>query len=228
MCDEKLKKRIIKMLTENTGQHMLDSGGIYGRNYERNQNVDWDKTPETTVESYGDSVEITVSVYHYLLGHLEITDESEVHDKMFKAFCDSNDDYYLTNMEDYAEKFTKTNTVNTYNGECLLSQTLQFVTFKDGNDEEFIILQIHGGCDVRGGYTVPRVFAVKDIDYFYMGMVDVDCRCSKCGCSWYSDDAGYNWYPNDEEENLIIDEKDGKPIHKRCGGKLEFSGRCSF
>lgn len=33
----KTKHLIYEMLTENTGRHMLDSGGAYGRNWERNQ-----------------------------------------------------------------------------------------------------------------------------------------------------------------------------------------------
>ena len=32
-----LKKKVIEMLQENTGRHMLDSGGAYGRHWERNQ-----------------------------------------------------------------------------------------------------------------------------------------------------------------------------------------------
>ena len=47
--------------------------------------------------------------------------------------------------------------VNTYNHESLLDQVLQFVLFS-GEYGEFVVLQIHGGCDVRGGYTKPRVF----------------------------------------------------------------------
>lgn len=31
---------IASMLTENTGRHMLDSGGAYGRNWERNHGRD--------------------------------------------------------------------------------------------------------------------------------------------------------------------------------------------
>ena len=31
------KQLIYKMLTQNTGAHFLDSGGAYGRNWERNQ-----------------------------------------------------------------------------------------------------------------------------------------------------------------------------------------------
>lgn len=48
-------------------------------------------------------------------------------------------------------------TVNSANGEDMLSQVIQFVYFT-WNNEAYIILQIHGGADVRGGYTKPRVF----------------------------------------------------------------------
>ena len=50
--------------------------------------------------------------------------------------------------------------VNTYNGEDLLSQVIQFTLFRiDFTD--YVALQIHGGCDVRGGYTAPRIFEVN-------------------------------------------------------------------
>jgi hypothetical protein len=48
--------------------------------------------------------------------------------------------------------------VNTYNEDNLLSQTLQFVYFT-WNRDEYVVLQVHGGCDVRGGYTAPHVFS---------------------------------------------------------------------
>ncbi len=50
-------------------------------------------------------------------------------------------------------------THNTYNGEDLLSQTLQFIYWTD-EDGAHVLLQIHGGADVRGGYTDARVFDV--------------------------------------------------------------------
>lgn len=60
-------------------------------------------------------------------------------------------------------------TINTYNGEDLLSQTLQYVYFRcDGTD--YVALQIHGGADVRGGYTEPVVFETSD-DYGH-GIMD--------------------------------------------------------
>ena len=32
-----IEQTIFEMITENTGSHMLDSGGAYGRNWQRNQ-----------------------------------------------------------------------------------------------------------------------------------------------------------------------------------------------
>ena len=36
---KKTKEVIYQMLIESTGQHMLDSGGAYGRHWERNQKM---------------------------------------------------------------------------------------------------------------------------------------------------------------------------------------------
>ena len=52
-------------------------------------------------------------------------------------------------------------TVNTYNHESLLSQTIQYTYWED-EDGGHVLLQIHGGADVRGGYTRPVIFDVSD------------------------------------------------------------------
>lgn len=45
----------------------------------------------------------------------------------------------------------------TYNEQNLLSQDIQFTAFEiDYN--EYVILQVHGGADARGGLTAPQVF----------------------------------------------------------------------
>jgi len=54
--------------------------------------------------------------------------------------------------------------VNSYNGEDLLSQVIQYVYFTWDN-QEYVVLQIHGGADVRGGYSTPHVFECgRDLD----------------------------------------------------------------
>ena len=55
------------------------------------------------------------------------------------------------------------NSVNTYNGEDALSRTLQYTAFGVDEDDflpegSYVALQIHGGADVRGGYTDARLF----------------------------------------------------------------------
>ena len=65
----KTKHLIYEMLTENTGRHMLDSGGAYGRNWERNQKKtiqDFQNEEEELITFDGDYIERTVSVFHYL------------------------------------------------------------------------------------------------------------------------------------------------------------------
>lgn len=161
---------LIKMLTENTGRHMLDSGGTYGRNWERNQKRDFLAEPTTTfaVREYQGKpeFEITHNVFHWLRDRLDYDARLTA---TFKRFCKktaNKNKYDLELMEDFAElrrddPGESVQTVNTYNGEDLLSQTLQYTLFRYNHDE-YVLLQIHGGCDVRGGYTTPRVFRVME------------------------------------------------------------------
>ena len=89
--------------------------------------------------------------------------------------------------------------VNTYNGEDSLSQTLQYTAFGT-SCEGYILLQIHNGADVRGGYTAPRVFDghLEDMcrnndAYIYLDIPEGEEAPEDVG--WYTDD-GYHWYAN--------------------------------
>ena len=170
---------IYEMLTENTGTHLLDSGGAYGRNWERNQLKtleDFRREPRVSV-SYGEAV---VSVFHFLNEHLSY---EEGLDLDFQKFRDnaSDDAYDLEIMETYAQQVASNpDTIwsyNTYNGDNPLSQTLQFVTFEIGS-RFFVLLQVHGGCDVRGGYTGPKLFTA-DYEMFAgdLDRVSLQCEC---------------------------------------------------
>lgn len=93
-------------------------------------------------------------------------------------------------------------TVNSYNEENLLDQVILFTYFelrtglgRGGNHGSYVVLQIHGGCDVRGGYTRPRVFRVTDDDELAI----FDFRRGTIFCEaesehWWSTDDGYHWY----------------------------------
>jgi hypothetical protein len=178
------------MLQENTGRHFLDSGGAYGRHWQRNQLKDFDASPYAWYEAwvgmyYGTNdprldLSVTVDAYHYLTERLDYAGEVDDH---FRAWIDARnegleedkygfygDDYLYPNLEGmktYAEAFHDEDeggwagilTVNTYNDEDALSQTLQYVAFYHKEFGDWVyLLQVHGGCDVRGGYTDARAF----------------------------------------------------------------------
>lgn len=182
---DKTKKILVEMLKENAGSY----GSGYGKpHWQLNQIIDFDKTPASSVkfEIYNDKPEILVthSIYHWLASRLEYNHELTklFYSERFSKFADAANKYFLEQMEIFPEwlgtlktrqrtlKYgTPTgfyhqgepNTINTYNGEELLSQILQFVYFENDSGE-YVILQIHNGADARCGYTAPRVFSVDN------------------------------------------------------------------
>ena len=201
-----LKARIIGMLTENTGCDILDSGGIGGRRWEVNRHIqNFDDIPACMVDVCADGrdngeVIISYNIYPYLCLFLDITEESERLNGILQGIIENDgNDSYITDVEDFLkavdaghdDRDCVCGSTNTYNYDNILSQVLQYDIFEI-DDETYISLQIHGGCDVRGGYTKPQIFNLEEPDYFIMAQHDITAWCG-CG-SWYSDDAGNNWY----------------------------------
>jgi len=153
----------------------------------------------------------TVDIFHFLVERLRITPESEELEKKFKQYDREHpDESYLDEMEDFANQENDKDegevyTENTYNRESSLSQGLQYTIFHK-NDKTFVILQIHGGADIRGGYTEPYIFEIDD----ETSLLDDDIIYAYADDKyWSSDDGGYNWY---FEGSTYSDEKgQGKP-----------------
>jgi hypothetical protein len=178
----KVQKLVYAMLTENTGKHMLDSGGTDSRGWQRNQKKTILDFYNEQAEQYfldTDSkypeIERSVSVFHYL-SNLEL---DEICDRFNKANKDAKDwDGDLYGVSAKAEKvlfelsgehkIDEPRIWNTYNGDSDLSQTLQGANlrlFNDGQFEDYVLVQIHNGADVRGGYTDAKLFKVTDDFY---------------------------------------------------------------
>lgn len=157
---------IYNMLTENTGVHMLDSGGAYGRNWERNQVKtieDFENEPEElyTYSKRWNELERKVSVYHYL-SQLETDEICDRFNAMPCEDWDAEDVYGVSKaqwewLNESLPDLKVTHTFNTYNGESDLSQILQG-SWIDIDGDQYVLLQIHGGCDARGGYTNAKLF----------------------------------------------------------------------
>ena len=193
-------KAIIEQLTENTGRHMLDSGGAYGRNWERNQGRDFEAEPAVTVEwscyGHGLDMDTTVSLYHWMKHNFEL--DERLQRLLDKYAARHTDEAWLETAEGFAELLTKHTrfkmgrVINSYNhtDEFDLSQTIQYVELIDTDESEYevshYILQVHGGCDMRGGYSSPRVYKLTQEDYEVMDTA----RVSDIWCNGYELDQG--------------------------------------
>jgi hypothetical protein len=219
----KTEQVIFEMLTENTGTHMLDSGGDDGRAWQRNAKKsleDFKNEPHATIDpKYGDS---SLSAFHYLRERLDF---SEGMNLMLEEFAKKHpeeswretvalflDALGVTerdeSIEDARWEF------NTYNFDHFwVNTTMQGYFFYLGS-KEYVALQIHGGADVRGGYTAPKIFEA-DRYQFILEADSMTFRCPKCES--LLEIEGYSaTYTNSMNEPLDLSSPDEMPCCK-CG-----------
>lgn len=241
---------LASMFTENTGRHMLDSGGAYGRNWERAQGktaADFLAEPSGSIDEYGC---ISLSTFQFLAERVEFDAELQAE---FDEFAENEcpGEGWLSVMEQFAEAHTDWSwqTVNTYNHESALDQTLQFLQVDtEGGDwiyGDVVILQVHGGCDVRGGYTAPKLFRL--CGWNEVGLCDdtdlyIGCNGStvtppqtetldgfedtppyRVSHSWRSMDAGYNWEGDEGWGGDRVATPDYSMSHRSDDPELEYT-----
>tara|TARA_R110000787_G_scaffold261380_1_gene366744 strand:- start:25 stop:588 length:564 start_codon:yes stop_codon:yes gene_type:complete len=159
---------IYKMLTESTGVAMMDSGGDNNRHWQQNQLrtlEDFKKDDLVTVDRSYDYPEITLNIFPFLNECLEYngneTRDLNAHLLECNRYneADSVMSYFNNELfkDDYAQQ------LNSYNDDCLLSQTIQVIYSGDLYDNDLMAISIHNGADVRGGYTDFKLFNV-DVD----------------------------------------------------------------
>jgi hypothetical protein len=210
-----IKQKLIELLTENTGKALCDSGDAYGRNYERNQNIDFDKTDRVSFDLYTDSdgntsIDFSVSLYHFFSEILEINDVTDFLNSQYSKWYDSLNDDDVCGVDLFVKFINGTTKqecmYNTYNYENNLSQVFQFYVFQY-NNEFYAIIEIHGGCDVRGGYTDSCIFKLNgyltgNVDVY--GSIDgIDVSNTYNGYSLTDDDG--NEININENSNINLD-----------------------
>jgi hypothetical protein len=207
---------IYGMLTENTGRHMMDSGGTNGRAWQRNALKtleDFKNEPEAWLDG-GDYPDISKSTFWLLVNNLEHDpDLTAAYWKFDEAR--PNDSYFET-IEAWLDKLGVPGeggdfygdsrfSFNTYNwsDNWLGDQTLQGTSFGLGGGY-YLILQVHGGADVRGGYSRPQVFSMNEaLDGLIMAGQDAYFSCSAEECGNRLSARGYY-------ELELLDEYGGK------------------
>jgi len=146
------------------------------------QGRDFDSDPYQTFSVYQNKdgeleVMTCVSVYHYLREILELDDFCNKFNSTKSDDWDS--EYYGVSsdqekvLKKWQEKYEFKKpyfsddlfySFNTYNFEYSnLSSVLQGTLF-EMNEQNYVLLQIHGGADVRGGYTDAKMFRLYEPD----------------------------------------------------------------
>jgi hypothetical protein len=222
------QNRLYEMMTENTGTHFLDSGMDDGRHWQKNQKLtvnDFLARPKATLDTkYGTYV--TLDLFHFLNDRLELTNKAQELEADFRAFVDDDNSLSyrdIETMETWAgfanEGTQKTDIANSYNWENYLSQTIQYVTFENSG-RYFVLLQIHNGADVRGGYTLPQVFEMSG-EYAFYDMHDAIVQCTSADCDGFEVSlTGSDGYINGTEPITSSDFYELK-VCRECGGELE-------
>ena len=226
-----IEQTVFDMMTTSTGRHMLDSGGANGRHWQRNQKrsiEDFLSEPEAVLSTEYDYPEVTVSLFHKLTSGVIYLDEFS---KEFNSLpCGNWDgDYYGTSVEqcewlvnrgfDQANKNGSFKDAwNTYNWENNFSQVLQGHDLVNDEDEDYVLIQIHQGADVRGGYTDAKLFRLNDYvepwrvvdDRAYFSIDGIN------GATMFIDCTGSEL----ESEGTRLDEEDIRLIKEKTGGNL--------
>lgn len=168
----KTNRIISKMLKQNTGRAIGDSGDAYGRNYETNAKVDFKNQAMVwgdfdTIERDGKQhlqFNPVISLYHWLDNNFEFNSKW---DRKYKAHCKLNDDNDIDSFIDMLKEkdiIENYDTCFTYNlDRCDLNQDIDIKYFNDGLSDELIcFIAVHGGCDIRGGWTDYRAFSCNN------------------------------------------------------------------
>lgn len=174
----KVQKLVYSMLTENTGAHFLDSGFANGRHWQKNAKKSINDFMNEEPEAYYldrtyKEIERNVSVFHYL-SNLELDHICDKFNRLNKNTKDWDGDFYGVSskaqyyLDALIDSSKEARIWNTYNGNSDLSQVLQGVNLRlwnDGQYEDYILIQVHNGADVRGGYTDAKLFKMHDDFY---------------------------------------------------------------
>ena len=194
-----------------TGQYIGSSDG-YGRHFERNSLRDFESESRVFVHIDSWGLSPTINIYHFLSDSLEY---DPVLDSLFLEYGqtpDNEKESWLslghTFVEDLKEIFSVSGlygdgdpiTDNTCNSENLLSQDFQYhyLTLEDWITG--VLISVHNGADIRGGYTRPVFYEVSGqydetriLDYARLYMSIEDPGGQTRSHNLYSDD-GYHLY----------------------------------
>lgn len=178
---------LIHMLKECTGTQSMDSGGQNNRHWQKNQSRNFMLEPEQTLHLHSDNtLTVTKSLFHFLDSLVTVDLEGNREFRLWAQRPDSSSLSHLGLLYKWQEVLEIENwdIINSYNYDNDLDQNMQFLQWTS-NDKIYYLISIHGGCDVRVGYSFPHMFT-SDVFITYTNST---VSCDSCESSWYMDDS---------------------------------------
>jgi len=199
-------KEACKLCRQNTGSSFLDSGSIYGYLYNK-------EIPKNLI----DEENLLISTPHWLYLNFDFTEKTKKlqleFDKFVKESEKTENKGWPELIKDFLVSIGVKHSVllNSYNYESNLDQVIQYIPFTV-EDNEYWFLQIHTGCDVRGGYTPPIVVKV-----IYEASESLNGICPKCKKEFNS---VYKIEENSDWDNGWTHKENLRWKGEECGGKI--------
>ena len=229
-----VKQLIHKMLIENTGRAICDSGGENGRAWQRNagktlQDFENEKPVELEISKWqreGEEAQydaiVNISLFHHLARALEL----DPYCREFNALeCGNwNGEFYGTDQGQcdwlLENGFTPEGEgFNSYNWSASFSQVILGQFLKSDAGALYVLLQVHGGADVRGGYTDAKLFKLGQWISEYGLFSEYSGFSVANGDDFISVDWRGNGELTDSEGQTVSPELMAK-LHELTGGEL--------
>ena len=165
---------ITALLRQSTGRSFLDSGDAYGRHWEQNRKRKFAVEPRSTVEFSRDNTgkleyEIYASLFHHLNDNLVFDEDMHKRYSDYRDMSDSesseNDtlEAWLESID--AEIVWRNVSVDSENSLRYLDQSFEYVEFyfsNGGASSLYIAVSVHGGCDLRSGWSEYVIFTGEE------------------------------------------------------------------
>ncbi len=182
-----------------------------------------------------DDFHVQRNLSHFLVEHLAFTETTHELKKEFRAFAEQDEMQrlpWVEVMEEFADAVSTDEckegawwTENTAEYQNLLSQEMRFTVFCY-EDQYYVLVQVHGGCNTRGGYTDPRLCTFEtSLRSFLDGIRCASAWCTRCGRRWRTYFGGQCWRAMDtaRDDAFVVSGDGDRVIHDGCGGEITFA-----
>ena len=243
-------ERIVHKMMFEAHAHILDSGSAYGRHWERRRSQgDLRQLPKAYWYVYKDGdVTFYVDLFHYLVDNFVWVRKLDLDLHRFANLPEWKREAWSDVLEAWFNErgYEVLDHGLTYNNEYhVLNQDFWFLIFTTDTENDYsewfyaepdepvyIIIRTHNGCDIRGGYSAPHIFKVKEEEWgrvLFNYMEEARAVCT--GDHEDYEDGVWDFYENrwhdisgDEVDIREIWEGDperDKVYHKDCGGEVK-------